>query len=67
MILKYMFRQFFHSFSEKIEQYLNTKSVSFSLNVESRDIDHNDLKNRRQALPRFDCNEFDYGNIEVHE
>ena len=57
----------FHSFSEKIEQYLNTKSVSFSLNVESRDIDHNDLKNRRQALPRFDCNEFDHGNIEVHE
>ena len=57
----------FYSFNDKIEQYLNAKSVLFSVNVESREIDNNDLKNRRQALPRFDCNEFDHGKIDVYE
>ena len=56
----------FHSFTRKVEQYLTDKSVLFSLNVERRAIDYNDLKNRRQALPRFDCNEFCYGKIDVN-
>ena len=56
----------FHSFKKEIEQYLNNKSVLFSVNVESRDINNSDLKNRRQALPRFDCNEFEYGKIDIN-
>ena len=56
----------FHSFHKEIEQYLDDKSVLFSVNVESRDINNFDLKNRRQALPRFDCNEFDNGQIDIN-
>ncbi len=53
----------FHSFNKKIENYLDLKSVSFSVNVESKDINYNHISKRRQALPRFDCNEFKYGKI----
>ena len=56
----------FHSFNRKVKQCLTNKSFLFSVNVESRVIHNNDLKNRRQALPRFDCNEFDYGKIDVN-
>ena len=34
---------------------------AFSFNVEPRDISLDDLKNRKQALPRYDCNQFLYG------
>ena len=55
-----------HSSNDEIEQYLNDKSVLFSVNLESRDITNLDLKNRRQALPRFDCNEFDFGQVDIN-
>tara|TARA_B100001540_G_C15741340_1_gene612390 strand:+ start:277 stop:1197 length:921 start_codon:yes stop_codon:yes gene_type:complete len=53
----------FHSFNKNIEKYLNSKDVSFSVNVESKEIKKYHLNNRRQAFPRFDCNEFKYGKI----
>ena len=52
------------SYNKKIEKYLEKKLVNYSLSVESRNITKQDLKSRRQALPRFDCNEFKYGQIE---
>ena len=53
------------SFNNKIEKYLDKNLVEFSLSVESRNITKNDLKFRRQALPRFDCNQFKYGQIDI--
>ena len=54
----------YHSFNSEIEKFLNNNNVEFSMNVESRDINENDFKNRKQALPRYDCNEFKYGQID---
>jgi len=51
----------FESFSECTELLLEKHNCKFSFNVESRDITQNDLKNRVQALPRYDCNEFPHG------
>ena len=53
----------YHSFNKKIENFLDSKQVSFSMNVESKNINYNHIKNRRQAFPRFDCNEFRFGKI----
>ena len=53
----------YHSFNKQIEKYLSKSNVSFSMNVENKDISKNDLTKRRQALPRIDCNNFPYGQI----
>lgn len=53
----------FHSFTSATEQILNEENCLFSFNVESRDIYKHDLQYRKQALPRYDCNEFPYGQI----
>jgi peptidoglycan/xylan/chitin deacetylase (PgdA/CDA1 family) len=52
----------FHTFTAETEDLLEKNSCLFSFNVEPRDIDQRDLANRRQALPRFDCNAFPYGS-----
>ena len=52
----------FHTFTTQTEELLEKHSCLFSFNVESRDISQADLANRRQALPRFDCNAFPYGS-----
>lgn len=52
----------FHTFTDETENLLETHGCRFSFNVESRDIDRHDLTNRKQALPRFDCNEFPHGS-----
>ena len=51
----------FHSFNDNTEQMLNKMNVDFSFNVEERDVSKFDLLNRKQALPRYDCNHFKYG------
>ena len=53
----------YHSFNKKIEEYLDKKKISFSVNVDSRDINKNDFIRCKQKVPRYDCNEFIYGNI----
>ena len=51
----------FHSFNnDTIDIPINEK-VQYSFNVESRDIDQNDLIQNAHCLPRYDCNEFIYG------
>jgi len=53
----------FHSFTTGTEELLEKHGCHFSFNVESRDINRKDLMNRRQALPRYDCNQFPYGSF----
>lgn len=53
----------FHSFTKKTEEILFNQNCQYSFNVEQRDIEESDLKNRPQALPRYDCNQFKYGQV----
>ena len=53
----------YQSFNHKIKKYLKKSKVSFSVNVESRNIIKKDIVEHRQTLPRYDCNEFPYGKI----
>lgn len=53
----------FHTFTNVTEELLNKEEIICSFNVDSRDITANDIKNRPQALPRYDCNEFAYGQV----
>lgn len=52
----------FLSFTSQTEELLEKYSCMFAFNVESRDICEIDLVTRRQALPRYDCNEFPNGS-----
>lgn len=51
----------FHTFTAETEELLEKNACFCSFNVDPRDISHEDLIGRRQALPRYDCNEFPYG------
>jgi len=53
----------FHSFTAETEQILMDYDCKFSFNVENRDIQKEDLTMRKQALPRYDCNQFKHGQI----
>lgn len=52
----------FHTFTEETRKLLDSEAVQFSFNVEPRKITEADLVQHRQALPRFDCNQFPFGN-----
>ena len=51
----------FHSFTTDTERILSDCGCAFSFNVEYRNIESRDLRDRPQALPRFDCNLFPFG------
>ena len=51
----------FHSFNEDTISLLNQYKVSFSFNVEDREITSKDFLQSIQCLPRFDCNLFPFG------
>ncbi|MDA1015752.1 MAG: polysaccharide deacetylase family protein [Planctomycetota bacterium] len=51
----------FHTFTAQTEELLNQVDCKFSFNVEPRDITATDIRNRPQALPRFDCNSLPHG------
>ena len=51
----------FHSFDENTINLLSMANVAYSFNVESRDIEEDDIIKSRHSLPRFDCNEFSHG------
>lgn len=53
----------FHSFNDFTEKILTENGCLFSFNVEERDINSNDLLQRPQALPRYDCNMFPFGQV----
>ena len=52
----------FHSFTTETKKILDRYFCLFSFNLEPRDITQDDLTNRPQALPRFDCNLFPHGS-----
>ena len=54
----------FHSFNQYSENVLNKFKVKFSMNVENKDITYKSLITRPQALSRFDCNKFPYGQVQ---
>lgn len=54
----------FHSFTDETERLLQDNGCLFSVNVEPRDVDGCDLRNRAQALPRYDCNQFPFGSAQ---
>ncbi len=51
----------FHTFNHETECILEQNNCDFAFNVEARDIDCHDLSDRKQALPRSDCNMFPFG------
>lgn len=51
----------FHTFDETTERLLEEIGCRFAFNVEPRDINERDLRERPLALPRYDCNQFPYG------
>ena len=55
----------FHSFSETTEKILTAENCLFSFNVEPRDISRDDILGRPQALPRYDCNAFPFGQCRL--
>jgi peptidoglycan/xylan/chitin deacetylase (PgdA/CDA1 family) len=56
----------FHSFTGETESLLNDNDCLYSFNVEQRDIVTADLRDRPQALPRYDCNQFKHGQVRTH-
>lgn len=52
----------FHSFNANTVRLLDESRSLFSFNVESRDISVSDLAGL-QTLPRYNCNEFPYGQV----
>ncbi|MGK4569284.1 polysaccharide deacetylase family protein [Flavobacterium sp. 3HN19-14] len=51
----------FHTFTNETEQLLKNEGCLFSFNVETRDVNLDDIMQRPQALPRYDCNYFPFG------
>ncbi|WP_298371113.1 polysaccharide deacetylase family protein [Azospirillum sp.] len=56
----------FHTFTAATEQLLAMAGCRFSFNVEPRDINVSDVAERPQALPRYDCNMFPFGQCRPH-
>ncbi len=54
-----------HVFTQETIDILTNENSVFSFSVEQKEIDSIDLKNRRQALPRYDCNQFMYGKASM--
>jgi peptidoglycan/xylan/chitin deacetylase (PgdA/CDA1 family) len=52
----------FHSFNDDTVRLLGDYDVDFSFNVESREINSQDKLQSIQYLPRFDCNQFQFGS-----
>ena len=50
-----------HTFNNHTINILKNSDYSFAFNVESKNITNYDLNHSIYALPRYDCNEFMYG------
>ncbi len=53
----------FHSFDKNTLDILRKEKVTYSFNVESREITGEDYIASMNHLPRFDCNEFPFGTV----
>lgn len=56
----------FHSFNNDTVDILNKNKCAYSFNVEQRDIGIRDLVEFKQSLPRYDCNQFKYGQVRTN-
>jgi len=54
-----------HSYTEETISLLNSVGCLFSFDVDSRPITASILREERHRLPRYDCNEFRYGDATV--
>ena len=53
----------YHSFTDDTEKILSEQNCLYSFNVEHRDIGESDIQSRPQVMPRYDCNQFPFGQI----
>jgi len=51
----------FHSFDSNTIKILDQINVKYAFNVESKDISKKHITHSKQYLPRYDCNEFPFG------
>jgi peptidoglycan/xylan/chitin deacetylase (PgdA/CDA1 family) len=49
------------SYNQETLDALNKADVAYSFSVEYRDVSLEDVRNMRQCLPRFDCNQLPFG------
>jgi peptidoglycan/xylan/chitin deacetylase (PgdA/CDA1 family) len=54
-----------HTFTSETERLLEENGIRYSFSVDPRDVTAQDLKTRRQGLPRFDCNDFPHGKASI--
>jgi len=54
-----------HSYTDETMSLLESAGCLFSFDVDSRPITASVLRNERHRLPRYDCNEFRYGDATV--
>lgn len=52
-----------HSYTDETIEILHQENCLFSFDVNSTDITLNDIEQSIQTLPRYDCNEFPYGQV----
>jgi peptidoglycan/xylan/chitin deacetylase (PgdA/CDA1 family) len=57
----------FHTFTEETEGLLTRCGSLCAFNVEPRDVGLGDIVDRPQALPRYDCNQFPFGQSHCGE
>ena len=50
-----------HTYNEDTIKTLNNSNVAYSFSVKSEDFSYNIKPQHIQILPRYDCNEFEYG------
>ncbi|EFR48819.1 polysaccharide deacetylase [Helicobacter canadensis MIT 98-5491] len=55
----------FHTFNEDTYEALKENNAMFAFNVESRDIEYKDILQNPYTLPRYDCNEFEFGQASL--
>lgn len=55
----------FETFTDFTQRTLSEIGCDFSFNVEYRNVIYDDIINRQQSLPRFDCNKFPYGKTSL--
>ena len=53
-----------HTYNIDTIKILESYNVDFSFSVEPRNITNSDLKNSIHFLPRYDCNVFQFGQVD---
>jgi len=54
-----------HTYTQTTKELLNLMGVKFSFDVNYKDISLEDILHNPQALPRYDCNLFEYGKASL--